>query len=233
MIVEADLGNSRMKWRLLSEDVVVALGCYEYADLSSWCVHEPVTRIRASCVTSDVKRLQFVARCRELFSVEPEFAQVSASLGGVTGAYKDYKTLGIDRWVAMLAAYKRCSGATLVVDCGTATTVDLLAANGLHRGGYILPGFDLMLSSLSADTASVQVPRHDTPVSLGLGNTTNECVAHGALMSIVSLVESIQKKEPAASLILTGGAGGLLCSYLDGAEWVESLVLDGLVVALP
>jgi type III pantothenate kinase len=233
MIVEADLGNSRIKWRLLAEGVVVAFGCYEYANLSSWCVYQPVTRIRVSCVTSEVKRLQFIVRCQELFSIEPEFAQVSASLGGVACAYKDYKTLGIDRWLALLAAYKRCSGAAIVVDCGTAITIDLLAANGLHRGGYILPGFDLMLSSLSEDTASVQVSIHDTPMSLDLGGATSECVSHGVLMSIVSLVETVQKMEPAASLMLTGGAGASLCRYLVGAEWAESLVLDGLVVALP
>ena len=233
MILEVDLGNSRMKWRVVDKGNVVTLGCCEYENLSSWCVYEPVTYIRAGCVASDDKRSRFVARCRDLFKVEPEFARVSARLGGVTCAYKDYESLGVDRWLALLAAYNRCAGAAIVVDCGTAITVDYMTANGLHCGGYILPGFDSMLGSLGADTSSVKVSMHDPALSLEWGRTTGECVSHGVLMSIVSLLESAQKKESAASLILTGGAGVRLLPYLSGVEWVESLVLDGLVVALP
>jgi len=233
MMVEADLGNSRMKWRLLSGGVVVAFGCCEYANLSLWSVSGRVTRIRVSCVAGDVQRLHFVARCMELFNVEPEFAQVNSRLGSVSCAYQDYKSFGVDRWLALLAAYNRCSGAAIVVDCGTAITVDLLRANGLHQGGYILPGFELMVNSLSVDTANVKVLIKSPAVSLKLGSTTSECVSHGVLMSIVSLLESTQKKEPTASLILTGGASACLLPYFVNAEWVESLVLDGLEIALP
>ncbi|MDP1069535.1 type III pantothenate kinase, partial [Klebsiella pneumoniae] len=67
--------------------------------------------------------------------------------------------MGVDRWLAMLAAWQRVGQSCWVVDCGSAITLDLLDAEGRHQGGYILPGLRLMQQSLLGNTAEVRVDR--------------------------------------------------------------------------
>ncbi|WP_352284776.1 type III pantothenate kinase, partial [Pseudoalteromonas sp. Q18-MNA-CIBAN-0097] len=71
-------------------------------------------------------------------------------------AYEHVGNLGIDRWLALIAGFTLYPNtACIVVDAGTATTIDVLDSEGLHLGGWILPGLDLMTSSLTQNTQRV------------------------------------------------------------------------------
>jgi pantothenate kinase type III len=92
--------------------------------------HTPIGRVRIASVRSPDALAEFVAECRDLFSLDPQVARVVQGHAGVTIRYPDPSRLGVDRWLAMLAANAASSKACLVVDCGTALTVDKLNALG-------------------------------------------------------------------------------------------------------
>jgi type III pantothenate kinase len=92
------------------------------------------------------------------------FLHASAEACGVRNTYEHPRQLGADRWAALIGARALSDSACLVVCAGTATTVDLLDAAGVFRGGLILPGFDLMRAALARNTA--QLPLADGVFSL-------------------------------------------------------------------
>ena len=96
----------------------------------------------------------------------------------MTNAYLAPGDLGADRWVAMIAAHHQVEGAVCVFDCGTAITVDLVAASGEHRGGLILPGIDMLVETLQVNTAGIRLPDEATLTDL-LGRGTREGVTGG------------------------------------------------------
>lgn len=234
MIFEADLGNTRLKWRLW-DGVEVDSGVCEYSQLASVPAHSSVTRVRASAVVSKDVKDEFSAWVRQRYGVEVEFARVSQSCAGVQCAYRDTARLGVDRWLALLAANDMYRRPLVVVDCGTAITVDVLGADMMHEGGYILPGFSLMHQALGVNTASVAVSG-DRRGSIALGKSTEECVSNGVLMSVVALLKVLVRQWGEGDdllLVVTGGDGRKLLPIFPDAQWSESLVLDGLAIALP
>lgn len=148
-------------------------------------------------------------------------------------AYAQPERLGIDRWLAVLAAADEPSPA-LVVDAGTAFTVDALSADGRHLGGYILPGLALQREVLASRTAQVRFPEPDWS-DAGWGDSTAACVCHGSLLSLAALVETAVGRLRAETgvmprVLLTGGDAVHFRPLLPQAEWHPHLVLEGLAV---
>lgn len=234
MIFEADLGNTRLKWRLL-DGVEVDAGVCDYSELDRIPVCSSVRRVRASAVVSQNLISVFSAWAAKAFAVEVELARVSETSQGVLCAYRDNNSFGVDRWLALQAAKSKFCRPLIVVDCGTAITVDVLGRGGEHMGGYILPGFELMHKSLLAGTADLTV-QGEIARSIELGRNTEGCMSNGILMSVVGLLRELMRQQQLNAellLVVTGGAGEQLLSFFPGAKWEQSLVLDGLAVALP
>jgi len=148
--------------------------------------------------------------------------------------------VGVDRLVAALAAYRRTGGACIVVDAGTAVTVDAVDAEGTFLGGAIFPGPGLMARSLAEGAA--QLPRLDIRSGLvsesAIGKNTEEAIRYGvtrALAETASGIAAAMMGELGAITLpvyITGGyapptdeEGGA-----DGVV-VPNLVLEGLVLA--
>ena len=150
MILQIDIGNSRIKWRLLdNQKAVVAAGVQATSTIVSGSSLDlqGVTSVSEIQVASVVDAKIVTALKQQLektFSIHLKIAQVSAQAGSVTCGYKDPLQLGVDRWLAIVAAYQQFPEALLVIDAGTAITMDLVDAQGQHLGGYILPGLQLM-----------------------------------------------------------------------------------------
>ncbi len=123
--------------------------------------------------------------------------------------YSTPETLGTDRWVAALAAYRQW-GAACVVDLGTATTVDLVDGNGVYRGGAIAPGFSALVTALAAQAPALPA----TPPNTGFGTppeSSNEAVAMGVQIGFCGMVERlvadmIEGEPGPLPVLLTGGA---------------------------
>lgn len=137
--------------------------------------------------------------------------------------------LGVDRWLAVLACARQSSAPALVVDTGTATTVDLLE-QGRHLGGYILPGFQLMNESLLGATAIQVSGRMDTHW-LPPRDTISAVGMAGPVALAAMLREMRQDLGADCRLVLGGGgASEQLQPLLGGAECRDQLVLQGIAV---
>lgn len=137
--------------------------------------------------------------------------------------------LGIDRWLAMLACCQQVNPPFIVVDYGTAITLDVVDTNGTHQGGYILPGLPLIQKALQQQTGIT----HTTPArhEPHLAQDTGSAISQGAQQAIASLIHQMMQTLPdTASLCLSGGQGRSLLPYLQiSATCLDDLVLHGLI----
>tara|TARA_B110000003_G_scaffold188946_1_gene187777 strand:+ start:1820 stop:2545 length:726 start_codon:yes stop_codon:yes gene_type:complete len=233
MILDIDVGNSFVKWRL--SDV---LGVDQRGSQSTSSVAKegldlniigPLTQARLSSVANRSVTEVLYQQIKGAFGVELQKAVVSKVAGGVRCGYPDCTSLGVDRWLAMVGAYSKRSRPLIVVDLGSAITLDVVDKYGQHLGGYILPGLSLMRESLHRGTVQVragdQIDQIITPAI-----TTSAAVNRGSLLVAVATIEKLAGMHQ-ANLILTGGDAELVTSMLNNqAEYVPELVLDGLSV---
>lgn len=146
---------------------------------------------------------------------------------GLTNSYPEPQTMGVDRWLAMMAAWHRIGGAVCVVDAGTALTIDLVASDGRHEGGYIIPGTQLMQQTLSDRARRISITPTDQ-ASLAPGTSTQGCVTEGAWLAAVSAVREVMRQRPDHKLVVCGGDGQRLLQLGLNGEWAPHLVRDGL-----
>lgn len=241
MILELDVGNSRIKWRLLAADdlsVTCAGHAPGFEELRGVTELEaPVTMARMCSVRSGDVNQHLEDWVRAKHGIDLARAAVTQSCGGVTNQYADVSRLGIDRWLAMLAAYRRAGGACMVIDSGTAFTIDVVSAQGLHLGGYILPGLELMRGSLESNTA-IRLSGSYAEYSEDLGHSTDEAVFNGTVAALLATIRTQSESFGGAGgveIFFAGGDAELLhgLAGLERSEVVSSLVLDGLDVACP
>ncbi|MEC7583249.1 MAG: type III pantothenate kinase [Planctomycetota bacterium] len=123
--------------------------------------------------------------------------------------YRTPQTLGADRWVAAVAAHRRVGGATVVVDCGSATTVDFVAGDGTFCGGAIAPGLPAMAEGMQRVTP--QLPKGDPAGSVAIPSPSTTVAVHtGLAMSFCGAVERLVADtlagcDGSAAVVITGG----------------------------
>ena len=280
MILEIDAGNSRIKWRIVGEnqqdpDVVVAGNILTAVSsrsgagdlkqmISDLDQHmKNINRVKVSSVRGEQFRDNLGVMLNEKWQLHAEFAKVEKNCGGVTNSYIDVSMMGIDRWLALLAAYKKTANACCVLDYGSAITFDSVDAEGIHQGGYIVPGFHLMQESLARKASALNIALQDS-ISLEPGLNTQEAISNGIATMVTGfaercyeqfLKESIKESsqeggggieriernaqqsdfnEVEVNCFLTGGDALLASKNLALAHRVEKdLVLEGLAIALP
>ena len=233
-----DLGNSRAKAaRLVAGEPADVLALdWEHPrwaatlrrDLDRW------PRPARVCVAS-VASAERVAKTRAaLAGVDQgriEWLRTPRRAGGVTNSYARPERLGIDRFLAMLAAHARAPEACVVAGCGTALTLDALAADGTHADGMIALSPERMLQALHASTAIADSnpdafagdPADDTAVALHAG-----CWAAAG-----ALVEWFAARRAARAGVqriwLHGGWAAPLAAWL-ARDGIEAAVLDQAVL---
>jgi len=233
--LQLDVGNSSAKWRLLQAGEVLARGKYIAGDdattVSLLACCDSVDAIWVSSVASPEAEHALAALLEERWGVRPWFARTAACSGDLVNSYQDPSRMGVDRWLAMLGARARTSQRLCVVDVGSALTIDIVAANGRHEGGYIIPGPALMERALLLDTDRV---RFDESVEYGLapGCSTAEAVRHGiALAQVGAVATALAQAGGELQLFFAGGGGQALQSWLlRGGEYRPDLVFEGLEI---
>jgi type III pantothenate kinase len=148
--------------------------------------------------------------------------------------------VGIDRLAAgaAAAAVKPRDSGVIVVDCGTAATVDLIAADGRFLGGAILPGPTLMARALAQGTSKlpeVRALEHADPPAMPGGNT-GEAIAAGIGWGMRGAIAELVARSrlalgPSTPVLLTGGWSGAILPALPGAIEMPDLVLVGIALA--
>lgn len=249
MILELDLGNSQAKWRLLDSGLQVrsaGRGSVEewlQTDLPTIWKTGEIRRIRAASVVGvDIER-ELADKLDSVLGLPVEYARAAAMIAGVRNGYAEPGKLGVDRWLAALAAHKAVKAPVLVADIGSALTIDVIDRDGCHRGGYIIPGPRLMQSSLLRDTERVRFPEFTSLGHLSLGQDTAACVAGGiGAAQVGAVLVGLQQAQAlvgeAVRVFVTGGWAAELGECLreagcDDVVLAPELVLDGLRLALP
>ena len=151
---------------------------------------------------------------------------------GVRNGYEQPERLGSDRWAALIAAWRHVRGACLVVNCGTATTIDALSAQGEFLGGLILPGVSLMQHSLATNTAQLDA---EQGVLRDFPRNTADAIHSGILRATLGAVRHqfglLQARGGPVHCLLGGGAVDVVRPHLDlPAERMDNLVLQGLQI---
>lgn len=233
-----DVGNTRLKlWACKGGDLVAEAGVAHAGDLAG-CLSalppgfqgQPAAVLGASVLSAE-QQVQFDTACRAAWGCAPSYAVSQAEQCGIRNAYgANAVRLGIDRWLAMLGVERErlgVNGVACVADCGTAVTVDLLSAEGIHLGGYILPGMNMMGQALRAHTARVRY-EEEAVDGLAPGMDTGEAVTRGAALAVVSSLERVVRQYK-ATLMLTGGDARRIGRLLDVPYCDEPhLLLKGL-----
>ncbi len=231
-----DLGNSRVKWASWRDG---RLGEQRAATYAGWSVEdwqrtlfaEPgIERVVAARVGGGPDAAALDAAARRATAHPVEFVATTAEAGGVRNAYPDPGLLGVDRWLAVIAAYARVGGACCVADVGTAATVDGVDADGRHLGGFIVPGPDLMMRALWRGTADLAT---HTATS---ADNTRDAIERGCRLAVAALVdrsvrEIARRTGTEPRVLLTGGAAPAVAHLLEtAADDVPDLVLRGLAM---
>ncbi|HSQ82674.1 MAG TPA: type III pantothenate kinase [Casimicrobiaceae bacterium] len=244
-VLVIDVGNSRMKWGLRGPRGWVAQGAVANQDIGSLAVRdwqnlERPARAVGVNVAGEAARVRVEGQLAR-WRLTMEWQHASTQAGGVVNRYADPARLGADRWASLVAARRRemARGApprpAIVVNAGTAVTVDALDADGVFHGGLIVPGIHLMLQSLADNTAALRVAPgtfQDFPTS------TPDALRSGALQAVCGAIEQMRGK-----LAPQGSEGSEVVCYLAGGgaheiapqlsppiERVDNLVLEGVLV---
>lgn len=225
-----DIGNSRIKyaWAPDPGQQIKAAVCSMQALLS-------IVPDADQVLVSNVSKREYSEAIEQACIAEKcEFfeAQTQAQTFGLVNAYERFETMGVDRWLAVLATSTMTELPYAVLDIGTAATCDFVNGNR-HLGGWIAPGFEMMRNALFSNTQKVFGDDH-YPANLVVGRSTPECVNMGCLSAVQGLYLNARRILEADfsefRIFVTGGAKDLLNELADDNTLVVSeLVFRGLM----
>ena len=229
MIIAIDVGNSRLKWGVHDGRGWRVRGTLPTADaaaLADVVAGWPLQARAVACnVAGQAAEYAVTAALQDRYAVR--WLRASEAACGVRNAYERPETLGSDRWAALIGARSRSRGDCLVVCTGTATTIDHLDAEGIFRGGLILPGLHLMRASLARNTANLSLAEGRFCAE---PRSTADAITSGCLFAQCAAIAHRFAALPAgAGCLLTGGAAAVIAPYLSIPHVLEeNLILDGL-----
>src|SRR5687768_17496017 len=214
-VLAVDAGNTRIKWGL--------------HDGESWLVQDWVATARAprigrawarlprpdaivSCNVAGKSVQRAIAAAARGLRLPVRFAASRPRQCGVVSSYDRPSQLGADRWAALIGAWHLFRGPCVVVNAGTTMTVDALTGEGVFLGGMIVPGPDLMRTSLARSTAGLR-PRAGEFAFFPA--CTEDAIASGAINALAGAIERMQRFMREAGLAaplvaVSGGAAGLV-----------------------
>lgn len=225
-----DAGNSRIKVSELSAPKTTVHSTSSVLQLCQWLAMQTVKDVWCASVRDEnaFTELQQLAQLR---SFKINRVQTESSAFGLLNGYADVSTMGVDRWLAMLAVAEKTELPFAVMMFGTAITCDFVA-EGQHLGGWILPGRQLMQNAVTKNTARVFDDSRSVE-QFGAGLSTPACVGYGCFAAAAGAVTMAKRwlnsRYEKYCIFLTGGDENLLTSVQeDDIVRDENLVLQGL-----
>lgn len=216
-----DIGNSRTKAVLHQAGTLISLNGHQAEFLQSYTINAVFCASVAAA-----ERIEQVRQESGLLGQNWCLIRSEAEKNGVKNKYQQPALLGVDRWLAMLGARKLYPAEDLlVIDAGTALTLDWLRADGQHLGGWIIPGFHLQQKAVIGHTAKV-FNNSMQNAEVAIGTDTSTCLQNGCLTAAVAVVKQAVQMQQVQKIVLTGGDAPLLMPYLQG----EQCELDPLLI---
>ncbi len=236
MIALVDIGNSRIKYCFYDQGVREGIN---YIDVHLFSDHwfkntfKSITKIIVASVGNEDVTSQLLFESHKN-NITYSRIYSEKSKNGVTSAYLKYEQLGVDRWLVLLASAKLYPDKNvLIIDAGTATTIDLLECSGKHVGGWILAGINTLFTSVMKDTSKVQAELQSN-ASIEFGTDTTQNVNNACWAATVGAIELAIIKAKSINIdidliILTGGNAQAIESLLiTPCVNVEELIFHGL-----
>jgi len=242
MNILIDLGNTRIKIALEDSAAINLIYSEKYTQHSLQEIlsqvqgkisHLDVKSIYLSSVAGEATTKQIVDYFSTTLGVRVQKAVTPRKMSGLENAYSKPESLGVDRWLALIAALDLCKPPVCVVDCGTAITIDTIDDKGMFIGGLIVPGLGLMRSALNKNANAIGQYEQIEEKNYFPKNTVSAVIA-GTGLSIAALIEkTMQHYEMTQAkkivCVITGGDGEAIKSYLDiESSYHPNLVLQGL-----
>ena len=210
-----DAGNSRIKWTVVDERFDVD-EVENHTDLSSaikaWKIFSKPDQVWLASVRDKHFNAELRSAIKSMWALPTREVTSAKQAMGVTNAYAEPEQLGCDRWAAMLAAFHERQSTLLVVNVGTALTIDAINTEGLHLGGLISPGIYLQQKALNAGTNINCFPEFDADNNIKLfSNTTAQGIESGTVYAVSALInKAYQELAKRNDILIVEGVGGLL-----------------------
>lgn len=243
-----DAGNSCLKWGIVEDGEIHKSGRISHSKLQETGFSALTTRVPrrvGRAIVSNVAGTAFGTRLSGVIGlhcgIDMRMARCQKRAYGVTNGYTQPRKLGVDRWAAMVGARHEFRTALCIVDAGTAITIDALDSDGVHIGGQILPGLDMMTTSLDRNTSDIAAATGKSagpgPGMAIFGRRTADALRSGAMAAAAGAIEfsarRLREHGMRAKIVLTGGDASRILKQLNSKVIHRPhLVLSGLVVML-
>lgn len=233
-----DIGNSRIKWAVATPDAwrggyAATLVPGDSAEIGRfWRRLARPERVVVSNVGGAAIEQELNAWCAAHWELLPQYLRPTEPVPGLVNLYHEPSQLGADRWAAVIGAQALVGVPAVVVDCGTAVTIDVVDEKNRFLGGLIMVGLDLARRSLLHETERI-LEAGDAPTTV-LGRSTAECLASGVYYGLSggidrAIQEVHSKLESPPNVLLTGGDARRVQPFLHHTVSLEpELVLRGL-----
>lgn len=242
MLLTSDIGNTNITLGLFDNEALVEefrlasdkdLSLEEYEVLLKSLFKD--FKIDGCIIGSVVEELnnKFSSAVKNVFNIEPVFLTNKINTGvKIKTDFPD--EVGADRIANAAGAYILYKKPTIVVDFGTATTFDIINANGEFIGGMIAPGINLQMNVLNKFTS--KLPKIDVAISSkAIGHNTTDAILSGVIRGTACMIDGlVQQCEKElgqkAVLVATGGYSGLIANYMKRPfDFINpTLTLEGL-----
>ena len=233
MWLAVDCGNSRVKWAAVQNGRAAAVRTAAIAPLRSSSALSELRRTAARASEAWVSHVgaglsreelrETLCACKKI-----RFVRSVAAGGGVVNRYRPPSSLGVDRWLALVAA-RALRRDVIVVGAGTAATIDALRGDGVFVGGAALPGIRLSRETLARRTGLSSFARGEKMILPP--QNTRAAAAAGAVSAIVGAALFLRRRLlPGARFVIGGGDAELLLPWLPKtAAHIPHLPICGLV----
>ena len=251
MLLAADVGNTNVvfalfegreikaRWRIATDarrtGDEYAVWLLQLLEIEGYKREDIDQIIIGSVVPRSIHNLSVLSR--KYFDVEPMIAGAGEADWGIEVDVDEPRSLGADRALNTIAAHAKYGGDLVVIDFGTATTIDAVDFNGAYKGGIIAPGINLSLDALVGNTAKLPRIAIEKPSSTSvIGRNTEDQMLIGVFWGYVALIEGLVARMKAeigrpAKVVATGGLALLFDEITDLFDEVDSdLTLDGLAM---
>jgi len=236
VILLIDQGNSALKWCLFRNSRLTAVNVDSLKEFGSKVnqYSEQIEAIYISCVKGDYKLAQIRHTLKSNGINQPlQVALSENEHGQLKNGYDIAQQLGVDRWLAMLGIWKGIKSGFIVVDAGSALTLDVVDNSGQHLGGHIIPGLTLQREVLLSDTDRIKINHSQNAKPFVTGKSTSTAVLNGCISNLCSYIEKMYLQESSNSkmpLFITGGDGATISKGLSVKHTFNSaLVIEGLL----
>jgi len=181
-----------------------------------------IDNIFFTSVISDKENKRIIGKLKKIYTSSIKQIKATRVLLGMTNGYAKPKHLGADRWATIVASFILYKRPLIIVDCGTAISIDIVNRRGVHLGGYILGGVAGYSKSFknAYHLKNIKIKQDTTAQMKSFPNSTQSGIEEGYLLMVISAIENTysevkknQKISP--NVLVTGGNGKIISKRLS------------------